>query len=224
MKLKDMNCVVTGATGGTGPAIVELLSQKCAAVVGVARGENGRWSNLGGSRFQINANILDPKSVERLVSEVVKHFKSIHVWINVVGGFAMGKNVEDTKSEDWRGMHDLNFNSVLNCCRQILPIFKAQHFGRIINFGSVAGLEGMGLAGPYAMSKAAVINLTKTVALEGKDYEITANVIIPSIIDTPANRRAMPEADFSKWTTPIQIAEKIVMLIGSVRTGETVRV
>lgn len=136
----------------------------------------------------------------------------------------MGKNVEDTESEDWRRMYDLNFNSVLNCCLQILPIFKVQHFGRIINFGSVAGLEGMGLAGPYAMSKAAVINLTKTVALEGKVHGITANVIIPGIIDTPTNRKAMPEADFSKWTTPAQIAEKIVMLIDSVRTGETVRV
>lgn len=224
MKLRDMNCVVTGATGGTGPAIVELLSQKCAAVVGIARGENGRWAKLGGSRFQVNANILDPNSVERLVSEVVKHLKSIHVWINVVGGFAMGKNVEDTESEDWRQMHDLNFNSVLNCCRTILPTFKARHFGKIINFGSVAGLEGMGLAGSYAMSKAAVINLTKTIALEGKDYGITANVIIPGIIDTSANRKAMPKADFSKWTTPIQIAEKIVTLIDSVRTGEIVRV
>lgn len=224
MKLKDMNCVVTGATGGTGPAIVKLLSQKCAAVVGVARGENSRWAKLGGNRSQVNANILDPNSVERLVSEIVKHLKSIHVWINVVGGFAMGKNIEDTESEDWRRMYNLNFNSVLNCCRQIFPVFKAQHYGRIINFGSVAGLGGMGLAGPYAMSKAAVINLTKTVALEGKDHGITANVINPDIINTSANRKAMPKADFSQWTAPAQIAEKIVTLIGSDRTGEIIRI
>jgi len=235
VKLEDMICVVTGASGGTGPAIVKELGRRCKAVVGVTRGIEVEWKELpglsnsarngeGGYYFEATTDVLNPTSVGFLVSEVLRYLDVFQVWINVVGGFTMGNVVEETDSEIWPKMFDLNFISVLNCCKKILPILKAQGFGRIINFGSEAGLSGMALASPYAVSKAAVINLTKTVAREGIDHNITANVIVPQIIDTPVNRKTMPKADFSKWTHPETIAETIVALIDSDRTGEIIQV
>lgn len=218
-----MTCVVTGASGAMGSVIVEALSNKSRAVVGVTRGVEVDWHSLGGNRFEITADILNQTSVGFLVSEVLRHLDSFHVWINVVGGFSMGGSVEETESEDWPRMFDLNFISTLNCCKKTLPIFKAQRFGRIVNFGSAAALNGMAQAAPYAVSKAAVVNLTKTIALEGIDSGITANVIVPTIIDTLENRQAMPEADFSKWTKPAVIADAIVEIVKSGRSGGIIR-
>jgi NAD(P)-dependent dehydrogenase (short-subunit alcohol dehydrogenase family) len=224
VKLDEMICVVTGASGATGSVIVEVLGEKCRAVVGVTRGVEVDWHSLGGNRFEVTANILNQTSVGFLVSEVLRHLDSFHVWINVVGGFNMGGSVEETESEDWPKMFDLNFISMLNCCRKTLPVFNAQQFGCIINFGSAVALNGMAQAAPYAVSKAAVVNLTKTIALEGKESGITANVIVPMIIDTPANRKAMPEADFSKWTPPVAVADAIVEIVKSGRSGGVIRV
>lgn len=235
MKLEDMTCVVTGASGGTGPAIVKELRKRCRAVVRVTRGMEVEWRELTESSklpgrngryglFEATANVLNQTSVGFLVSEILRHLDQFHAWINVVGGFIMGSAVEDTESDDWPRMFDLNLISALNCCHKILPILKAQEFGRIINFGSIAGIDGMALASPYAVSKAAVINLTRTIALEGKENNVTANVLVPEIIDTPVNRKAMPEADYSKWTRPETVARTIVSLIESDRTGEIVRV
>ena len=217
-----MVCVVTGASGGTGPAIVDLLGKRCRAAVAVIHGVEVEWNSRGKGRFEVTADVLNQTSVGFLVSEVLRHLDTFHVWINVVGGFRSGNVVEETESNDWPGMFDLNFISALNCCKKILPILKSQRFGRIVNLGSVAGIDGMARAAPYAVSKAALINLTKTIAQEGKDYNVTANVIIPDTIDTPANRKAMPDADFSRWTGPEDVAAEILSLIDSDRTGEMV--
>ncbi|MEE9166421.1 MAG: SDR family oxidoreductase [Candidatus Neomarinimicrobiota bacterium] len=235
MKLEQMICVVTGASGGTGPAVVNELDKRCKTVVGVVRGIEVEWKEtpnassrkenpVGPGHFEVSADILSQTSVAFLVSEILRNLDAFHVWINLVGGFLMGNLVEETDSDHWPKMFDLNFISTLNCCKKILPIFKSQGFGRIINFGSTSGVEGMARAAPYAVSKAAVINLTKTLAQEGKEYSVTANVIVPTTIDTPGNRKAMPEADFSKWTRPEQIALEIVSLIESDRSGEVVYV
>lgn len=225
MKLEEMICVVTGASGGTGPAIVNELRRRCKAVVGVVRGVEVDWKELPNpSHFEVTADILSQTSVGFLVSEVLRNLDTFHVWINVVGGFLMGGVVEETDSDHWPRMFDLNFISTLNCCKKILPVLKSQEFGRIINFGSVPGVKGMSRAAPYAVSKAAVINLTKTVAQEGKEHNVTANVLVPTVIDTAANREGMPEADFSTWTRPEDVALEIVSLIDSDRTGEVVYV
>ncbi|MFQ6673483.1 MAG: SDR family oxidoreductase [Fidelibacterota bacterium] len=224
MKLDEMIGVVTGAAGGTGPAIVEAMSQRCSAVVGVVRGVEVEWKALGGNVFEATADVASQTSVGFLVSEVLRHMDTFHIWVNLVGGFALGNEVEETEPEDWPRMFNLNFISVLNCCKKILPIFKAQDFGRIINFGSAAGLDGMAKAAPYAVSKAAVINLSRTLALEGKQHGITSNVIVPTVIDTPSNRKTMPDSDFSTWTKPGVIAEEILTLVDSQRTGEIVHV
>lgn len=215
--------VVTGASGGTGPAVVTALQEACRAVVGVTRGRDVTWREVERGRFEAAADVLNEASVAALVAEIRRHLGTCHVWINLVGGFTSSGVVEEASPGDWSRMLDLNFTSALNCCRQVVPVFKSQGFGRIINFGSVPGLEGMAGSGPYAVSKAAVTNLTCTLAAEGKDHGVTANVLIPTVIDTPANRKAMPGADVSRWIKPEAIAREIVSLIASSRTGEVIR-
>lgn len=136
----------------------------------------------------------------------------------------MGKSVEDTLPDDWSHMFNLNFQTALNCCVTILPHMKKYGFGRIINFGSVAAENGMAAAGPYTVSKAAVMALTKTIARKGQEYGITCNAIVPTIINTPQNRAAMADADFSTWTSPRTIAETIIDVVNSDRTGEMIHV
>ncbi|MFQ6615511.1 MAG: SDR family NAD(P)-dependent oxidoreductase [Fidelibacterota bacterium] len=223
MKSKDMVAVVAGAAGGTGPAVVDALRRECQAVVGVVRGDDVTWREVGSGEYEATADLLKQTVVARLVSEIRRHLDTFHVWINLVGGFFSGSVIEETDWEDWSRMLDLNFRPVLNCCREILPLFKSQGFGRIINFGSVPGLEGMARGGPYALSKAAVISLTRTVAVEGRDDDVTANVLIPTIIDTPSNRKAMPRADFSEWIKPEAVAREILSVIGSSRSGDVIR-
>lgn len=222
MKPEDMIAVVTGAAGGTGPAVVKALRDEVKAVVGVIRGEDVTFEKVGDREFEARANLTNSNSVASLVNKINHHVHSFHAWINLVGGYTFSGPVVETNWNDWSRMIDLNFRSVLNCCRYIFPILKAQGFGRIINFGSAAGLEGMAGSGPYAVSKAAVINLTLTLSKEGKDHDITANVFVPRAIDTPSNRRAMPDADFSKWTPPEKVASEIFALIISSRTGEVI--
>ena len=218
-----MICVVTGAGGGTGPAIVDILFEKSKSVVAVLRGNEESWQETG-EHFLIKADMSDAVTVSKLAEEVCRRLGTFHVWVNVVGGFSMGPTVEEAPAKEWEKMWQLNFMTALNGCKAALPVMKEQKFGRIINFGSLAGLDGMVQAGPYAASKAAVINLSKSVALEYADYHITSNVIVPDIIDTPANRTAMPEADFLQWTSPEEIAKTMVKIIESEQTNEIVRV
>ena len=224
MNIKDMVCVVTGASGGTGPAIIDELAKQTYAVVGLIRGSGVNWRHIENNQYEADVNVLNEQSVDYTVSEIIQNLNTFHVWVNVVGGFDMGTTIEDLPQKTWDFMFELNFKSVLNCCRRILPIFKKQKFGRIINFGSSAGNEGMASAGPYGVGKAAVINLTKTIAKENEGKNITANVILPGIIDTPSNRESMPDADFSTWTQAEEIARTIVSLILSDTNGEIVNI
>jgi NAD(P)-dependent dehydrogenase (short-subunit alcohol dehydrogenase family) len=114
--------------------------------------------------------------------------------------------------KQWEGMIDLNLKSVFLVCRQVLPVMVRQKSGRIVNITSGGGLQGAGGISAYGAAKAGVINFTQTLAVEGKKHNITANAVAPGIINTPANRAAMPNADFSKWVTPASLAEVILFL------------
>ncbi|MFQ6608050.1 MAG: SDR family NAD(P)-dependent oxidoreductase [Fidelibacterota bacterium] len=221
--LKDLVCVVTGAGGGVGSAVIGILKDQCHSVIAVFRGNSNAWEKAGNC-YQTTANMIDADSVRKIAEVTCNNLGKIHAWVNVVGGFAMGQLIEEGSPEEWERMWRLNFISALNGCRVALPVMKRQKFGRIINFGSVAGLDGMAGAGPYAVSKAAVINLTKNVALEGAPYGVTSNVVVPGIIDTPANRTAMPDADFSQWTSLEAVTRTVIEIIESEHSGKIYRI
>jgi NAD(P)-dependent dehydrogenase (short-subunit alcohol dehydrogenase family) len=133
---------------------------------------------------------------------------------HTIGGFAGGNSIADTDDATFQQMLDINLNSVFHILRATLPALRRSAQGRIVAIGGRAAVEPEPGVGAYSASKAAMVSLIKTVALENKDAGVRANVILPGTMDTAANRRAMPQADFSKWVHPQAVASLITWLAG----------
>ncbi len=199
--------LITGANGGLGRAVVEAFLGTGATVYGA----DLAWKQQPHSnpRFHpIEANLLDAAECER----VAKLAAPVDALLHLVGGFSGGQPVAETSDETWEKMLGLNLRSAYSIFRAVLPGMVKAGKGRIVAVGARAALEPMANFAAYCVSKAALVALVKTVALEVKDSGITANVVLPSVIDTPANRAAMPSADASKWVTAESIAGLLVWL------------
>jgi len=159
----------------------------------------------------IKANVTKEEEVKKTIQETLEEFGKIDILVNIVGGFAYAK-ILDTDEKTWDSMMNMNLKSAYLCSKAVLPHMIKQNYGKIVNISSRPALKGSAGVGAYSASKAGVLNLTETIADEVKDYEINVNTILPSTIDTPANRRDMPNADFSKWVKPEEIARVIVFL------------
>jgi len=203
-----MVVLITGAAGGLGTAVVKaFLDSGASSVIGVDRA----WTNhpTEDGRFQALAvDLLNPAECAALAERV----KPVDALIHVVGGYVGGSSIAEAGDAEWRKMLDLNLYTAVYMFRAILPQMLQHNRGRIVAIGSRAGVEPVANLGPYSVSKAALIALVKTLALETKDTGVTANVVLPSTIDTAANRTAVPDADFSKWVTPESIAHLLVWL------------
>ena len=202
-----MAILITGANGGLGGAVVEAFLGTGATVYGAALA----WKQQPHSnpRFHpIEANLLDAAECER----VAKQAAPVDALLHLVGGFSGGQSVAETSDETWEKMLGVNLRSAYSIFRAVLPGMMNAGKGRIVAVGARAALEPMANFAAYCVSKAALVALVKTVALEVKDSGITANVVLPSVIDTPANRAAMPSADASKWVTADSIAGLLVWL------------
>jgi NAD(P)-dependent dehydrogenase (short-subunit alcohol dehydrogenase family) len=216
MKISDMNIVITGANGAVGSILMKYFSKRAAFVAGTIRQLS---KNIEKKHFAIiEMDPLNHYSIESTINLINNEAGEIHVWMNIVGGFMMGRYVDNGEHDAWNYMYNTNFMTTLNCCQKILPKMKAAGFGRIVNMGSQSAVRGMPLAGAYCISKVAVHTLTKIIALENGG-SITCNAILPDIIDTPANRQKMPNADYSNWTSLNQIAVQIEGLLVSDENG-----
>ena len=151
------------------------------------------------------------KARRSYVDQVVARFGKLDVLAHTVGGFAGGQSIADTDDATFQRMFDLNLNCVFHILRAAIPPLRNTGDGRIIAIGSRAALEPGAGVGAYSASKAAMVSLVRTVALENKDAGLTANVILPGTMDTPANRKAIPNADFSKWVRPATVASLITL-------------
>lgn len=208
--------VVTGATGALGQAVTWAFLQAGARVAATYTREaefNALKENVSGHEnlFGIKTNVLDEASVQAMIEQAGR-LGSLDVLVNTVGGFLGGVPVAETTLEQFDKMFALNLKSAFLCCKHVLPVMIQQRYGRIINIGSQGGLHGGEGISAYGASKAGLINFTETLAVEGKQHNISANVIIPGTIDTPANRQAMPNANFSEWVTPEAVAQTILFL------------
>ncbi len=202
-----MPILITGATGGLGPAVVKAFLDGGATVFGVAPSWDGR-SLPAGNFHPIEADLTTLEGCRGAVARA----KPVDVLVHVMGGFAGGTPVGETTDEVWNRMMDLNLRSSFYLMREVLPSMLEAGSGRIIAIGSRTGVEPAANLSAYAVSKAALHTLVKTVALEVAGSGVTANAVLPSTIDTAANRKAMPRADFTKWVKPEAIAEVIVWL------------
>jgi NAD(P)-dependent dehydrogenase (short-subunit alcohol dehydrogenase family) len=209
--MKGKVVVVTGANGGLGTYVTQAFLDAGATVVGSSR--KIEPSAFASPNFTaLSAEISTADGAKSLVSAVTKRFGKLDVLAHTVGGFAGGQSIADTGDDTFQNMFDLNLNSVFYMLRAAIPLLRKSESGRIIAIGSRAALEPGAGVGAYSASKAAMVSLIRTVALENKDAGMTANVILPGTMDTPANRKAMAKADFSKWVRPTSVAGLVTWL------------
>jgi NAD(P)-dependent dehydrogenase (short-subunit alcohol dehydrogenase family) len=203
--------LVTGADGGLGTHVTKALLDPGFTVVGSS--PKIRPNSFDHPQFTaLPATLESLDAARKAVGTVIGRFGKIDVLAHLVGGFAGGSSVADTDDATFQRMFDLNVNAAFHILRAVLPHMRKAGAGRIVAIGSRAAENPGASVGAYSASKAALVSLIRTVALENKDAGITANVILPGTIDTPANRKAMPGADVAPWVQPGAIASLIVWL------------
>lgn len=202
-----MAVIITGAGGGLGTAVSRAFLERGSQVIGVARS----WREPVPFPT-ISADLTTAKGCSAMVEEGLKQ-GPIDALVHLVGGFSGGSPIAQTSDETWDLMMNINVRGAFFAMRAVLkPMMEAKR-GRIVAVGARAAVEAAPNFAAYAISKAALVALVKNVAAETKDSGITANAVLPSTIDTPANRKAMPKADFSKWVSPDSIAKLLVWLV-----------
>jgi len=205
--------LVTGADGGLGKYVTQSFLDAGATVIGTSR--KVKQSDFGSQSFTaLPAEISRREDAQGLVGQVVARFSRLDVLAHTVGGFAGGQSIADTDDVTFQRMFDLNLNSLFHVLRATIPVMRQIGKGRIIAIGSRAALEPGAGVGAYSASKAAMVSLIRTAALENKDAGLRANVILPGTMDTHANRESIPNADFSKWVKPSSVASLITWLAG----------
>jgi NAD(P)-dependent dehydrogenase (short-subunit alcohol dehydrogenase family) len=205
--------VITGADGGLGKHVTNALLDAAFTIVGIS--SRIRQDSFDHPHFTALPAKLDSLNAAKNATEtVISHFGKIDVLAHLVGGFAGGQTVADTDDATFQRMFDANLLSAFHTLRAVLPHMHKAGSGRIIAIGSRAVESPGATVGAYSASKAALVSLIRTVAVENKDVGITANVILPGTMDTPANRAAMPGADTTQWVQPTSVASLIVWLAG----------
>jgi len=205
--------LITGANGGLGTHVTKALLDAGFTVVGLApRIQQSDFNHPNFIALRAALDSLD--AAKKAVGCVIARCGRIDVLAHLVGGFAGGQTVAGTDDATWQRMFDANLNSAFHILRAVIPEMRKAGGGRIIAIGSRQAEEPAPTIGAYSASKAALVSLMKTVALENKDAGITSNVILPGTMDTPANRKDMPRADVSKWVLPASVASLIVWLVG----------
>jgi NAD(P)-dependent dehydrogenase (short-subunit alcohol dehydrogenase family) len=203
--------LVTGADGGLGIHVTKALLDAGFFVAGLA--PKIKQSDFDSPRFTALPATLDTlEAAKRSADAVIAKFGKIDALAHLVGGFAGGTSVAETDDSSFRRMFEMNVDSAFHILRAVVPHMQKAGTGRIIAIGSRAAESPGPGVGAYSASKAAMVSLVRTVAVENKDSGITANVILPGTIDTPANRKAMPKADTSQWVQPSAIASLILWL------------
>jgi 3-oxoacyl-[acyl-carrier protein] reductase len=210
--------VVTGASGALGKVVAEVALAQGAKVAGVdhAPSQLPATSNrieLGG------VDLTDAAEAKKAIDAAAAHFGRLDALINIAGGFAF-EQVAEGDPKTWQRMYALNVLTALNASRSAIPHLEASAAARIVNVGAMGALQAGAGMGAYAASKAGVHRLTEALAAEWKG-KITVNAVLPSTIDTAANRASMPKADFGKWVRPEELANVILFLASDAASAVT---
>ena len=201
--------VVTGGHGALGSAVVDaaLAQGLTVAVIDHAKGEGSDDRVLALS----GVDLTDASQAEAAMGQVIDRFGRIDALLNIAGGFVW-QTTEAGDPDAWSRMHALNLTTALTASRAALPHLKAARDARIVNIGAAGALKAAAGMGAYAASKAGVHALTQSLAEELKATSVTVNAVLPSIIDTPQNRKDMPDADPETWVAPADLAAVLLFL------------
>jgi NAD(P)-dependent dehydrogenase (short-subunit alcohol dehydrogenase family) len=213
--------VVTGATGSLGSAVTREMLGHGIQVIGTYRREESLLAlrkDLGPLAEHFDGqkvDVTDEVSVTGLFDMVKKKYDQLDILVNIVGTYSGGKEIWNTPVEEWDYMMAINLRSAFLCCRAALPMMVQRNYGKIVNISARPALEkrNRAKAAAYSVSKAGVLVLTETIAEEVKKLDINVNAVLPSTIDTAENRKAMPQADFTKWVPAAEIAVVIMGLV-----------
>jgi NAD(P)-dependent dehydrogenase (short-subunit alcohol dehydrogenase family) len=216
--LQDKVILITGATGALGSIVVRTFAQTQGRLALTARSEK-KLERLAAEidlptkrTLTVVADVTQVDGVENLVATVADRFGQVDVLLNIAGGWSGGKSVGETPVEDWDHMLALNLRATFLLSRAVLPGMREAGWGRIVHVSSKTAVEPRAKQAAYAASKMGLITLTEVIAAEVKGSGVTANVILPSIIDTPENRKFMPKADPVRWVKPERIAATMQFL------------
>jgi NAD(P)-dependent dehydrogenase (short-subunit alcohol dehydrogenase family) len=207
--------IITGVAGNLGQAVAKKFIDEGYHVIGTILKKSAATNFTKDDFEEVSLDLLNEENAQKLVHDVVEKHGAINVAVLTAGGFTMG-NVSSTKTSDIYKQYQLNFETAYNLARPIFTQMMKQDSGRLFLIGSRHGLEvskGKGTIA-YALSKSLIFRLAEILNAESRGKDVVTSVIVPSIIDTPQNREAMPEADFSKWVTPEQIAGVISFYSG----------
>jgi NAD(P)-dependent dehydrogenase (short-subunit alcohol dehydrogenase family) len=231
-EFKDQVAVVAGGTGALGKAVTLAFLDAGATVVVTYRGQeeyDKLLSAAKGSAFLTGARIdvTDESEVGRFVDAVIKSHRKIDFLINAIGGFAGGKKFWEAQSDELEKMLSLNLRSGYLLARAVVPSMLRQAKGAIVNVASKAAETTPATLGAYAASKSAAVALINSLAADLKGTGVRVNSLLPETIDTEANRKAMPNADFAKWSRPEDIAKIVLFLCSgsaSLLSGQSITV
>lgn len=213
--MRDQAIVVTGAFGSLGAATARAavkLGARVALIGRAAKAPAELTAQLGaGAIFLPGVELADEAAARTAIDAAQARLQGLDVLINTAGSFRW-QTVADGDPGTWDALFKSNLKSTVNACRAAIPHLRASRAGRIVNIGAYAALKASAGMGAYAASKSGVHRLTESLAAELKDQRITVNAVLPSIIDTPANRTDMPKADFSTWVSIESLANVILFL------------
>lgn len=218
--VQDRVVVVTGAAGTLGGVIADaFLAAGARVVLADFAGDRltARFASLRGRPEHLlvpGIDLTDAGAVTRCLDEAAVKLGGIDVVVNTVGGFRGGQPLHEAPLADWDVMFQMNLRPTVLVCRAAIPHLLRRGAGRIVNIGARPGVSGIGGLSAYGASKAAVIRLTESLSEELKEHGITANSVLPSTIDTPDNRAAMPDADPRRWVDPAAVADVVLFLAG----------
>ena len=203
--LENNRVVITGAAGTLGQAAARIAQQQGAEVIGLDVVDKDQLANVD-SYHQVN--LLDRDATAACIANL----GDFDALLNIAGGFAMGQDVADPSDDQWEWMFKINVETLRNVLKAAVPVLTAQGRGKIVNVGALGALSGAGSMSAYCCAKSSVMRLTESLSEELKGQGINVNAVLPSIIDTPPNREAMPDADFDAWVAPDKLAQVMCFL------------
>jgi NAD(P)-dependent dehydrogenase (short-subunit alcohol dehydrogenase family) len=214
MSAQGQTVVITGAAGHLGRAVAAAFRERGARRVLVDRQQDALEQAFGADResLLLPLDLLDRDQVRSGLAKAIERFGPADTLCHLAGGFRMGEAVHEPTPETWEFLFDLNARSFVNVANVVVPQLLGRGGGRIVTVGAAAAAKGVAQMGAYCASKSALVRLTESMSAELRDRNINVNCVLPSIIDTPDNRAAMPDADPSRWVAPQALAEVIVFL------------
>jgi len=218
MSLTGKVALITGGTGALGRAVTAALVEAGASVgvTYVVDGEVPECKECLGTRANaplfIKANVTVEAEVQKLIQTMTQRLGRIDILLTLVGGYVGDLLVAQLPEATWDQMMNLNLKSAFLCCKHVVPVMQRGGGGRIVTVSSRAAIKVFPGISAYAAAKAGLLAFSQTLASEVLKDNITVNAILPSVIDTPANRKAMPGADYSAWVKPEEIARVLLFL------------